>query len=109
MHELAITESLVDCVVEHVANGVVRRVVLEIGKFSGIVPDAIRFCFDICAQGTILEGAALELLETPARAQCRECKSCFELENILTLCACGSANLELLSGRELKIKQVEVA
>ena len=63
MHELAITESLVDCVCESVGEGRVLRVVVEIGKRSAVMPDAVRVCFDVCAKGTVLEGATLEIVE----------------------------------------------
>jgi hydrogenase nickel incorporation protein HypA/HybF len=109
MHELAVTESVVSGVCEHVNGAKVTRVVLHIGKLSGVVPDAVRFCFEVCAAGTTLEGAALEIIELPGRARCRDCEAQVELQDLIALCACGSANLEILSGNELRIKEVEVA
>jgi len=108
MHELAITESIVASVSEHVAGAKVTRVVLEIGKRSGVVPDSVRFCFDVCALGTALEGARLDVIEIPARAQCRDCQAELVLDDIIALCDCGSANLIFLSGEELRITEVEV-
>src|SRR5262249_44437728 len=108
MHELAITESVVSGVCERVNGSKVVRVVLQIGKLSGIVPDAIRFCFDVCASGTNLEGATLEIFEPSGRAKCRDCRADVQIEEILALCECGSANLEILSGQELLVKEVEV-
>jgi hydrogenase nickel incorporation protein HypA/HybF len=109
MHELAITESVVDGVAQRFGDSRVTRVVLEIGRLSGVVPDAIRFCFDVCAQGTPLQGAILEIVAVPARARCSACQSEFVIEDGIGLCACGSADLVFLSGQELKIKAVEVA
>lgn len=63
MHELGLTRNLVAIVSEHAAGRRVRRVWLEIGKASAIMPDAVRFCFDVCSKGTSLEGAALDILE----------------------------------------------
>ena len=57
MHELGIAQEVVALVAEH-AQGKVTRVVLEIGKLSAILPDAIRFCFDLCSEGTVVAGAA---------------------------------------------------
>ncbi len=108
MHELAITESVVAGVSEHVGNARVTRIVLEIGKLSGVAPDAVRFCFDVCSEGTALEGAVLQIDEIPARARCRDCRTALELEDFVALCGCGSANLEFLSGQELKVREVEV-
>ena len=109
MHELAVTESIVSGVCERVDGAKVVRVVLQIGKLSGVVPDAVRFCFDVCAAGTVMEGAELELLELEGRASCRDCQAEVRLQDIIGLCQCGSANLALLSGDELRVKEVEVA
>jgi len=109
MHELAITESLVRAVSERVGDAKVTCVRLAIGRLSGVVPDAVLFCFDVCSAGTPLEGARLEVEEIRARAFCRDCRQETDLEDSIALCTCGSANLELLSGQELKIKEVEVA
>jgi hydrogenase nickel incorporation protein HypA/HybF len=109
LHELAIMESVVEAVSERVGDTKVIRVRLEIGKLSGVVPDALRFCFDVSIEGTPLAGATLEIIETPGRAKCRQCLAEVELEDQIALCACGSANLEFVSGEELKIQEVEVA
>jgi Zn finger protein HypA/HybF involved in hydrogenase expression len=60
MHELAITENVVEALAERVGEPRVRRVVLEIGMLSGVLPDALRFCFDLCTEATVLQEAALE-------------------------------------------------
>jgi hydrogenase nickel incorporation protein HypA/HybF len=65
MHELAITESLVDCVRENVGGARVLRVVVAIGRRSGVAANAVRACFEVCARGTVLEGADLAILEPP--------------------------------------------
>ena len=64
MHELSITRNVVAIVSERAAGQRVTRVRLEIGRLSAVVPDAIRFCFDICAAGTPLAGAQLEIVES---------------------------------------------
>ena len=108
MHELAITESIVSTVSERLGGARIARVRLEIGKLSAIVPDAVRFCFEVCARGTTLEGAMLEVVEVPGQAHCRDCSVDFELQDAIPLCACGSANLELRGGQSLLIREVEV-
>lgn len=70
MHELAITESLIDGVCENVGDARVVRVVIEIGKRSAVVIAAIRACFEVCTRGTALEGAKLEIVE-PAGQELR--------------------------------------
>ena len=109
MHELAITEEVVRIVGERAEGRKVRRIVLEIGKLSAVLPDAVRFCFDLCAEGTPAEGAALVIVEPPGRAQCRDCGGGVTLERPFGRCGCGSTDLDWLSGEELKIREMEVA
>jgi hydrogenase nickel incorporation protein HypA/HybF len=108
MHELGLTQEIVAVVEERSGGARVRRVILEIGKLSAVLPDAVRFCFELCAAGTALEGAALEIIETPGRARCRACSAEIMLERPFGRCACGGSDLEWLSGEELKIRAMEV-
>ena len=57
MHELGITRNIVKIVEEAAKGRRVKRVTLDVGQFSGVMPDAILFCFDIVAKGTLLDGA----------------------------------------------------
>ena len=108
MHELAITESIVSAVIEHIGAAKVIRVRLTVGRLSGVAPDAVRFCFDVCTEGTALQGAMLDIVETSGRARCRDCRAEVELPGTIPLCPCGSADLEVLGGQELTINDVEV-
>ena len=109
MHELGITRSVVAICSERALGVPVKRVTLEIGKLSAVLPESVRFCFDICAKGTPLEGALLEIIEVPGGALCRDCGAEVPLDQLFGRCGCGSANLELVAGEELKIKEMEVA
>jgi hydrogenase nickel incorporation protein HypA/HybF len=108
MHELSIANSVVELCAERAMGARVLRVTLEIGRLSAVMPDAIRFCFDVCAKDTVVEGATLEIVETPGLARCLDCGGSVDMTDLLEHCACGSVNLELLAGAELKIKQMEV-
>lgn len=109
MHELSITESVIAAVTDKVGDRKVERVALAVGKLSGVVADSVYFYFDLCTEGTSLEGAKLEIIEVPGRALCRSCANEVELEDMIALCPCGSADLEILAGEDLRIKEVEVA
>lgn len=109
VHELSIAESVVRAVLERTDGQQVNVVRLRVGKLSGVLPDALMFCFDLAATGTQLEGALLEIDEQEARAHCRDCDTDFVLPDMFLLCACGSADLEVLAGRDLQVASVEVA
>jgi len=109
VHELSITESVIAAVTEKVGDRKVERVTLAVGKLSGVVAESVYFYFDLCAEGTPLEGAKLEIVEVPGKAYCRTCTNEVELVDMIALCPCGSADLEILAGEDLRIKEVEVA
>jgi hydrogenase nickel incorporation protein HypA/HybF len=109
MHELAITQSIVDAITERTGAAQVKTVRLEIGKLSGVVPDAVRFCFEVVTEGTALQGADLEIAEPAGEAHCRTCRLTFPMSDLILLCACGSADIELQHGDQLLIRSVEVA
>ena len=108
LHELALTESVVAAVSERLPGTRVVRVRLEIGKLAGVVADSVRFCFDVVVAGTELAGARLEIMEPAGEARCRQCAAVSEFNDLILLCGCGSADLEVLTGNQLLIKEVEV-
>lgn len=106
MHELSITRSIIAIVGEHAAGRRVTRVRLKVGKLSAIMPEAIRFCFDLCAAETLAAGAKLEIDEIPGRARCEDCGKEMALTVLAGRCACGGT-LRIIAGEELLIKEIE--
>jgi len=109
MHELGICRNIVAIVGEAARGRPVRRVTLEIGLLSGVVPDALQFAFEAAAHGTALEGATLLINAVPGRARCLDCGAEFALVALHSACPCGSRRLTRLSGEELNIKTMELA
>ncbi|WP_433870431.1 hydrogenase maturation nickel metallochaperone HypA [Saccharopolyspora sp. CA-218241] len=109
MHELAITQNIVDTIVERTDSAEILAVHMRIGKVAGVVPDAVRFCFDLVAQGSPVAGARLEIDEPPGRARCRTCADEFAVEDLAVLCSCGSTEVAVIGGDELSVTAVEVA
>lgn len=109
MHELALTQEVVSIACQRAGGAKIKRVVLEIGKLSAVLPDAVRFCFDFCCDGTAAQGASLEIIEKPGLARCNQCQQTVILERAFGQCACGCTDLDWISGEELRIKEMEVA
>ena len=109
MHELSLTEAVVDLITEKLGDTPVARVTLEIGKLAGVVVDSRRFCFDVVTDGTPLTGAELVVIEPSGAARCRKCGLEYDVDDPILLCPrCGSANVAITSGDELRIRSVEV-
>ena len=112
MHEMAICESLVQIMEEQarVKNfGQVRTVWLEIGQLAGVELEALRFGFDVVTRGTLAEGARLEIEEMPGRAWCLRCARSVPAARRFDACPeCGSYQLQVTGGDEMRIKELEV-
>jgi hydrogenase nickel incorporation protein HypA/HybF len=108
MHELSIATAVIDTCVAHAGGARVLRVRMEVGRLVAVLPDSLRFCFDACAEGTPVEGAVLEILETPGRAVCDDCLSIVDLTAPFGVCACGGS-LRIVAGQELCVKDMEIA
>ena len=81
---------------------------LEIGKLSGVMADAIAFCFDDRRRGHAARRRRLDISQIDGRARCRDCGSEFAAETLFAACPCGSRRCERLAGEELNIKAIEL-
>jgi hydrogenase nickel incorporation protein HypA/HybF len=108
VHELSIAESIVSGVCERVGDARVTRVIVEIGKLSGVAADSVRFFFETCARDTKVAGAELEIVETDGIARCGSCGNEHPVSDLALACPCGSVDVELVRGGELIVKAVEV-
>lgn len=112
MHEMALAESVLEIVRDTArAQGAreVRSVRLEIGALASVEPEALRFCFDAVVKGSLAEGARLEIDSTPGAAWCFRCAATVPVETLVAECPrCGSAQLQVAGGTEMRVKEVEV-
>jgi hydrogenase nickel incorporation protein HypA/HybF len=112
MHELAVTESILEIATqtakEHAATKV-TDIYLRLGQLSSIVDESVQFYWDIISQGTLAEGAELHFTHVPARLRCKDCGTEFELTEELTPCpACQSITLEIIQGEEFQVDSIEI-
>jgi hydrogenase nickel incorporation protein HypA/HybF len=108
VHELSIATAIVEACVERAGSDRILRIRVEVGHLAAVLPDSLRFCFELCAKGTTAEGAILEILEIPGRAVCEACGESILLSSPFGRCACGG-KLEIVAGQELKMRDMEIA
>jgi hydrogenase nickel incorporation protein HypA/HybF len=112
MHELSIACSIVETVEENLPSENARavKVSVRIGKMSGVVKDALLFCFEAAAQDTKVEGATLEIEEISVIIRCDKCNKNSELNDppILSCQYCGELSGNILQGKELELVSVEI-
>jgi hydrogenase nickel incorporation protein HypA/HybF len=113
MHEMGIALQIVEITTASLPADLgearVAAVNLKIGKLAAVVPESLRFCFDVAVKDTPLAGAKLVIEEVPVVASCKDCKTRWTIEEPVFICkTCQSGSLEILSGRELDIESIEV-
>jgi hydrogenase nickel incorporation protein HypA/HybF len=113
MHEMSLAEGILQIVEETAqasAAAQVRAVVLEIGALSHVEEQALRFCFDAVTRGSVADGARLDVVATPGRAWCMPCGGSVALDRLGDACPqCGSYQLQVTQGDEMKVREIEVA
>ncbi|MGQ3686090.1 MAG: hydrogenase maturation nickel metallochaperone HypA/HybF [Candidatus Loosdrechtia sp.] len=108
---MSITMSMMDIVKYHmVENGVkqLKKLKIRIGKLTAIEPESLIFCFEVYTRNTSMEGAILEIENTPLIGRCNNCRKEFYREEYFSNCpVCNSEVVENISGRELDIISIE--
>lgn len=112
MHELSLCEGIVQVIEDQAAEqhfSSVEKVRLEIGTLSGVELEALRFGFDVVTKNTVAENAELEIIEIQGLAWCLPCQKAVSVKQRFDACPdCGSYQLQVTSGDEMRIKDLEV-
>ncbi|OGQ86553.1 MAG: hydrogenase maturation nickel metallochaperone HypA [Deltaproteobacteria bacterium RIFOXYD12_FULL_56_24] len=112
MHEMSLAVSIVELVSGKArAAGAtkVTAIELEVGKLSGLMPEALAFCFEAAARDTLAQGARLEIREVEGGGRCLACGHAFVLDSLLAQCPqCGGYAVETVQGRELQVVSLTI-
>ena len=112
MHEMALTESIVEIAIEEAQKQGARRVTrlfLDVGALSCVDPEALEFCFAAVASGTAAEGAKLEIARIVGAGWCLECERSVPLTERFGACPeCGRHRVQMTAGDELKVREMEI-
>ena len=112
MHELSITQNVLDLVLEKAQEAgarEIKKINLVIGEMTGYVEECVQFYFDFLSKGTLAEKAVLSFTMVPAKVRCRDCGQSFELKESDFACPyCQGYNMEIIAGKELFVESIEV-
>lgn len=112
MHEMSLMAGVFDIIAEYtrdLSDKRVTKVKIIVGELTNVVPDALQAAFLAYAQGTVAEGATLDIQEVPLVCRCPECEWAGRIEKFFFICPkCSSVALEIVSGRELRVDTLEV-
>lgn len=112
MHELAVTQSILDISIRHAKEADAKRVTginIVIGQFASIVDDSVKFYWDLVAEGTIAHGATLHFERIPGEMTCEACGHTFRPGDISFECpACSSVQVRITQGEEFRVDSIDV-
>lgn len=113
MHEMAIAENVLEIVEATARDNAAARVTmvrLELGALSQVEARALVFCFDAVTRGSLAEGATLAIVTLPGEAWCMPCGDRVPLHQYSDPCPrCGSFQLEVVRGEEMRVKEIAIA
>jgi hydrogenase nickel incorporation protein HypA/HybF len=112
VHEMSIAESVLQIIEDKArADGYakVNAVWLEIGRLAGVEAESLRFCFDAITRDSVARDARLEIIETEGQGWCLECSSSITVTARYEPCPnCGSFQVQVTGGEEMRVKELEV-
>jgi hydrogenase nickel incorporation protein HypA/HybF len=114
MHEFSICERIVEAVLGELsalrpAPKRLCKARVVVGRLHQIVPDYLTFAYELLTRDTAAEGSEMELIQAPVVGKCRSCGWCGDIELPIFRCGdCGALDVELVSGKELRLEQLEV-
>jgi hydrogenase nickel incorporation protein HypA/HybF len=113
MHEMSLAEGVLQLIEDAARRdrfNKVSTVWLEIGQLSGVEPEAMAFCFDAVARGTVADNARLEIITLPGQGWCESCARSVPISAVFDECPqCGGYPLQVTAGTEMRVKELEVS
>jgi hydrogenase nickel incorporation protein HypA/HybF len=112
MHELSIAVNIVELATDEAKKANAKKVLkleLDIGRLSGVLPEALEFAMEEAIKGSLLEKAAIAYNYIPAVGNCPDCCNEFDTDDYFKICPfCNSTNTFFIKGKELNIRSLEV-
>jgi hydrogenase nickel incorporation protein HypA/HybF len=112
MHELMVTESILEIALRHADQAKAARisdVYLVIGSLSSVIDESVQFYWDFVSEGTIAEGAILHFKRIAAELACRACGHTYSPKEGLTCPVCSGSDIHINSGKEFFLEAIEIA
>lgn len=112
MHELSVTQSLLNIALQHAEKAEAKRVTdlnIVMGELSSMVDDSIQFYWEIIARGTIAEQATLHFRRVPTELQCQTCSTKYRPSDRELACPnCSGVDTRIIAGEEFALESIDV-
>lgn len=111
MHELAVTENILDITLRHAQEAAatsVTDIYLVVGELSSIVDESVQFYWDIISEDSLAAGARLHFRRVPGRMECQDCGRGYDATDSLTCPFCDSVRVRIVAGEEFYLEAIDV-
>lgn len=111
MHELSVTESILEIAVRHGSEAGADRVTdlyLVIGELASIVDESVQFYWDMISEGTLAAGSTLHFRRVPGQFHCRTCGRTYFAAQGLICPTCGTFDIHIVAGEEFYVESIEI-
>lgn len=112
MHEMSLALSIVELAEKAACEAdakSITKIEIDVGELAGVMLDALEFSLSIATQATLAHSAKLALHLILGSAKCTGCGKTFHLAELWAVCPfCRDFSYEILAGKELKIKSIDI-
>jgi hydrogenase nickel incorporation protein HypA/HybF len=112
MHEMSIALNILNIAVESAAKEKatqINQIEIAVGRLSGVLVDSLEFCFDVAKRDTIAHQAELKIIDIAGKGECLSCETEINIESLFAPCpSCAGINIDIMQGKELSIKSINV-
>ena len=108
MHELSITKKIIEIIEKEskTRNIIPKTVHLELGQLSSYKKEPIIFYFD-CMKSGLIKDTEMVIIELCGKVKCNSCQKVTKIKELEMFCPeCSSTNIEIVQGRDIKIKEM---
>lgn len=121
MHEYSVMSGVVGAILERIKGMNVKRVErvdMIVGELTFLSPEQMKFAFEVLSEGTLLEGAELNIEIRKARIKCRKCgyeggmsveeSEEYHYELPIFKCPKCGGDVDIIEGKECTVKNAKL-
>lgn len=110
MHEFGLSESVLDAVTRRAKERRVVGVKVRVGVLHRVDVPAFEQAFSLVSEGSVADGAVVELVVVPVEAHCGSCGATISSDELVLVCPrCESIDLRMTAGEEFLLESIVLA
>jgi hydrogenase nickel incorporation protein HypA/HybF len=111
MHEFSLVNNICNILDEVILKEKIKkinRVNIKVGKLLQVVPENMKYLFEVVSKGKPYKSAQLNIELTPVKGECGDCKFIFDINDYKFICPkCNGSNINIINGKELILSSID--